>query len=294
MRITPHGVIESMGHAERVGYFRPGVLLAAVRGILEGAVLFQFPDVHGIEEHCSFAVDLYERGLFRLPFPVTALALERDLGPPIGRRGSMIVLIEREDGKIGALSCSEVDDAKNAVPISMANMVSFEKVNERSCDVRGHSAPLVSDAVLDAMYLKPEFKGMSPWDVVHHRTMNNVLSGMGLVVMLMSKGVSTEHVPPQERLNKARAKNRKPLIGDRYVVSIDLGTCRTICNADGTQDDITGHKRGSPRPHWRRGHFRTLNRGGEERIIPVAPSLIAANADSVVTQKVYSIKKGTV
>lgn len=290
MKITPHAVIESLPHAEKIGYFRPGAMMSHARKILSEAVLFQFPDVSSVEEHCSFAVDMYERGLFQLPFPVTAVAIERDLGPPFGRRGAMMLLIEQADGKIGAMSCSEVDGSKNgALPIGIVVKASFERDGDRSCLVYGNSLPLVSDEVLRAMY---GGDGQDVLDTLHQRLMNNVMSSMGLVVLLMSKGVSTELVAAAPKLNRAREKRGKPPIGDRYVVSIDMGQSRSICNEDGSTDDITGHKRGSPRPHWRRGHFRTIYRGAEgERVVPVAPALIAANETSVVTKKIYEIKE---
>ncbi len=290
MRITPELVIESLPRAQRTGYLRPGVDVARITSILSQSVLFQFPDVPSVEEHCAFAVDLYERGLFRLPFPATAVAIERDLGPPHGRRGAMIVLIEQADNKIGAVSCSEVDDHRRAaMPIGICVQASFSRAGENAWDVHGNSLPLVSDEVMRAMY---GGDGKPVADTMHERLMNNVLNAMGLVVMLMSKGVSTELVVAPEKLNRARVKRGKPQIGERYVVSLDLHDTRTICNSDGSTDDITGHTRGSPRPHWRRGHFRTLNRGGEaERVIPVAPALIAANASSPVTRAVYAIKE---
>lgn len=288
MKITPSLVIESLPRAEAVGYFRRGADVRKIASILSEAVLFQFPDVHGIEEHCAFAVDLYERGLFKLPFPATAVAIERDLGPPYGRRGALMVLIEQANNKIGAVSCSEVDDTrKAALPIGICVQASFEKVGDTSCNVHGNSVPLVSDEVLRAMY---GGDGQPVMDTLHGRLMNNVLNSMGLIVMLMSKGVSTEHVPAPIKLNKARERRGKPRINDRYVVSLDFGSTRTICNEDGTTEDITGHVRGSPRPHWRRGHFRTLNRGTDvERVIPVAPSLVGANDESLVTRKIYEV-----
>jgi hypothetical protein len=98
---------------------------------------------------------------------------------------------------------------------------------------------------------------------------------------------------PSEKLNRARAKRGKPPLRERYVVSINLAKSRLIENEDGTVEDITGHVRGSPRMHWRRGHFRTLNRGaGDERIVPIAPALVGANehAGQIIRPKDYVVR----
>jgi hypothetical protein len=115
---------------------------------------------------------------------------------------------------------------------------------------------------------------------------------MGLVVMLMSKGVSTALVQPSGKLNRAREKRGKPLLRDRYVVTIDLARASHIENEDGSVEDISGHTRGSPRMHWRRGHFRTLYRGAmNERVVPVAPALIGANENAdQIRAKAYEVR----
>ena len=294
MKITPQIVLESIERDRNTNAFRPGPILSAIEPIFDQAVLFSFPqiDLIELEAHCEFAVDLYVRGLFRLPFPFTALAFERDLGPPHGRRGGMMILGHHPTGEVMAITCSEVDDqhkVTSAVPIALMDKATFEKDGEHGVKIwESHTVPIVSDVIVRAMY-GPGEAGINR---MRQRMANNVVNAMGLVVLLMSKGVSTQHVPAPERLNRAREKKGKPLHRDRYVVSIDAAHMRTIYNADGSTDDITGHTRGSPRLHWRRGHYRTLNRGEDgERVIPVAPALIGANEQaSDIKAKAYNVR----
>lgn len=290
MRITPQHVIESIDSLSKSDAFRTEEI-ALVRPLLDQAVLFTFPDVGAIDEHCAFAIDLYERGLFTLPFPVTALSFERDLGPPLGRRGGMIVLHMDDAKRISAISCSECEDPKDglsAIPVAVVLRAVVAKAGPREGTIQEElTASLVNDKIAAAMF----GPGEAGREKMRGRVLNNTVNAMALVVMLMSKGVSTEQIKASDKLNKARAKRGKPPIRDRYVVKIDAGGTRTIHHADGSTSDITGHERGSPRMHWRRGHFRTLYRGSdEERIVPVAPALIGANGMAdVVRTKAYEV-----
>ena len=292
MKITPHLVVESMDKLANSTAFKPQVA-PMVRGLIDQAVLFTWPDDPGeLAEHCAFAIDLYERGLFTLPFPVTALAFERELGPPLGRRGVMMVLtMGDDDGAINAISCSEIDEASNgpkAIPVGIAFGVRLESDGPRSGLAHNNGvAAIVSDKIAAAMF----GEGDAGREKMRSRLLNNTVNAMALVVMLMSKGVITERFVADDKLNKARAKRGKPTIRERYVVRVDTRHMRTIQHDDGSTSDITGHERGSPRMHWRRGHFRVINRGSEgERIIPVAPALIGANETAApIRAKAYEV-----
>lgn len=291
MIITPHQVLESIDKLKKTSAFRADVLPAA-RNMVEKAVLFTWREEPGeLAEHCAFAIDLYERGLFTLPFPYTALSFERELGPPHGRRGGMFILSMNSDGSLNGLSCSECADLKrdgNAIPVGMALRVRVESDGPRAGKVQNDLiAPIVNDKIAAAMF----GEGAAGGDKMRDRLLNNTVNAMALVVMLMSKGVTTELQAAPPKLNKAREKRGKPPIRDRYVVTVDAGSIRTIHHDDGTISDITGHERGSPRIHWRRGHFRVLYRGTDlERVIPVAPALIGANENAeAVRHKAYEV-----
>lgn len=291
MRITPQAVLDSIDRYRRDGLqpFRPAELSASIR-ILEQAVLFTFPDPGEIAEHCAFAIDLYERGLFRLPFPTTAVAFERDLGPPHGIRGGMFVLIMDDAQRISCISCSEVDDpGRYAIPVGIVLRAKVAKAGPREGTIQEEvSAAVVTDRIASAMF----GAGPAGREKMRGRLLNNTVNAMALIVMLMSKGVTTTAVTPSDKLNKARLKRGKPALRESYVVAIDAGRSHVISHDDGSESDITGHTRGSPRMHWRRGHFRTLARGTDaERVVPVAPALVAANemADAV-RAKAYEVR----
>lgn len=291
MKITPTLVLESVDKLKSTKAFRADIM-PMVKALIEQAVLFTFAEEPGeLAEHCAFAIDLYERGLFTLPFPVTALSFERELGHPLGKRGGMLVLTMDKEGRINAISCSELDEPTNgpkAIPVGVAMRVRVEKDGPRAGKIHNDLvASVVNDKIAAAMF----GAGEAGAETMRERLLNNTVNAMALVVMLMSKGVNTEMIPASDKLNKARAKRGKPPIRDRYVVKIDAGDSRTIHHADGSTSDITGHARGTPRIHWRRGHFRTLYRGTEaERVVPVAPALIGANENAeTVRAKAYEV-----
>jgi len=291
MRITPQIVLESVARLKGTQAFASDSIEAVCK-IIDQAVLFTFPDDMGdIDEHCAFAIDLFERGLFTLPFPVTALAFERDLGPPQGKRGGMIVLSMDAEKRISAISCSEVDDARDlkAIPVGVVLRAVVASAGPKAGTIHAETtAAVVNDKIAAAMF----GPGVAGRETMRQRLLNNTVNALALVVMLMSKGVATEHIPAPERLNRSRQKKGKPLIRDRYLIRVDMGAAYTIQHPDGSTSDITGHVRGSPRMHWRRGHFRTIARGSDrERVIPVAPALIAANEFAeTVRSKSYTVR----
>ena len=73
MKLAPHVVLQTMkdmgaSHPS----WRDAKALPGIYALIKQAVLFDFGDVHPAQEHKDFALDLYGRGLFTLPFPVTA------------------------------------------------------------------------------------------------------------------------------------------------------------------------------------------------------------------------------
>jgi hypothetical protein len=106
MKITLQDAMEGVRELRRVGNREDG-MAASLCALLDQAVLFSFPDVEIPMEHGQFACDLGARGLFTLPFPVTALAIERD--SEHGRVGAMTLLEQRHRG--GPVSLIEFYEA---------------------------------------------------------------------------------------------------------------------------------------------------------------------------------------
>ena len=296
MNITPHVVIETMmkmgmNHST----WREPKSLPMIAALIKRATLFDFGALAPSMEHKDFALDLYERQLFTLPFEITAFTFRGIPHPNAvhqspGQSSAMIVVSQEKDHRLTAIMCTEQRDqdgrSQGAIPMSVMMRAKLSNPRTGEVDVSEETYPLISDRVLRLMY------GDNA-EIIHatmvQRVASNLVAAMGMSVMLMSKGVETELHPAPDRLNKAREKKGKPIIGDRYSVRIRAGDAYSISTGNG-DESIAGHTRGAPRMHWRRGHFRTLYRGSEaERIVPVAPSLIGANDAAEPIRKAYKV-----
>lgn len=297
MRLTPHVVVETiidMGAQSPI--WRTPAALPGVVQLIRSATLFDFGSLHPSMEHKAFALDLYERKLFKLPFEVTAFAFE---GPPNetehvkGSRpaGGLMIVAHDEDDSLSAIMCTESRDrdgvSVGGIPIGTIMQAKLRNPREGTVDVVESTYPIVSDKLMAMMYGNAGRRGH---DLMVQRLCSNLIGCMGMAVMLMSKGVTTECIEAPTKLNKARLNRRKPAICDRYVVKIAAGDLRTI-NTEGGEESIAGHVRGSPRLHWRRGHFRCLGRGTEaETVVPVVPTLVGANEGAQAIRKAYAVR----
>lgn len=298
MKLAPHVVLDTMRKlGAKHEIFRSPDALRGVIALLHQAVLFDFGTIHPAAEHKAFALDLYERDLFALPYPVTAFAFE---GTPhtnavhsvVGKPAGGMMLLHCDAAlRISAIMFTESRDQDHrslgALPIGAVMHAVLGNPSSDSVDVTEETYPLLSDELMAMMYGDA---GPTGHDLMRQRLCSNLIGCMGMTVMLMSKGVETEHEPAPTRLNKARKIQGKPPIGERYTVRISMGDTYSVATTDG-EESIAGHTRGSPRLHWRRGHFRTLYRGTEtERVVPVAPALIGANDRAEdVRQKAYKV-----
>lgn len=298
IHVTPHMVVETVLEHRASDMWRSKRAMSMVLGLIGRATLFEFGPTHPAMEHKEFALDMYERGLFTLPYPVTAFSFSGIPNPNqyvASQRaaGAMMVLSTDDDGRISAIMCTEMraPDGRSmgAIPFGLVLRAKLSNPHGGSVDVNEETYPLVDDRMMAAIYGSSDAAGH---DTMRNRLCSNMVACMGMTVMLMSKGVVTERHEAPVKLNKAREKKGKPRINDRYVVRVDPAYARVVDHGDGSVSDISGHSRGSPRPHWRRGHFRTIYRGQEqERVVPVAPALIAANPDSDVTRAVYRLAR---
>jgi hypothetical protein len=299
MKLAPHVVLQTM---KDMGvshpFWRDAKALPGIYALIKQAVLFDFGDVHPAQEHEDFALDLYGRGLFTLPFPVTAFGFSGvpNPNPAFGTSkqavaGGMIVVSQDKDSSLSAIMCTEQRNrdgkAMGGIPFAIMLRAKFSNPTSGSVDVINEEThPVVSQRVLQLMY-----EGNA--QIVHYTMVNrialNLVAAMGMTVMLMSKGVSTEHTPAPDKLNKARKIRGKVPIGETYSVRLGIGDKYSISTGAG-DENIAGHERGSPRMHWRRGHFRTLFRGTDaERVVPVAPALIGANEQAEPIRKAYAV-----
>lgn len=299
MKVTPHLVAETMLEHRAADFWRNKRAASHVLHLVRQAVLFDFGAIHAAMEHKDFALDLYERKLFTLPFPVTAFAFEAKPNNPVQTyagpkpAGGMMVLSQDSDQRISAIMCTEMRDENGvgmgAIPFAVVMRAKLSNPSaDHTVSVDEESFPLIDDRMMAAMYGSADERGH---DSMRNRLCSNLVGCMGMTVMLMSKGVETEHEPAPDKLNKARAQKGKPPINERYTVRVRTGDTYMIASGDG-EESIAGHSRGSPRMHWRRGHFRTIYRGEEsERVVPVAPALIGANDRAEPIRKAYDVRR---
>lgn len=105
---------------------------------------------------------------------------------------------------------------------------------------------------------------------------------VGMLTLLEARGVEQRITPAPVALNKRRAAQGKPLIGEvrEVVINIDGKAYRPSGDAD----------RGShagPRLHWRRGHVRLLPSG---ELTHVRPHLVGARlGDELPAHKAYRV-----
>lgn len=259
--------------------------------VFNSAVAFNFGDQREANEHVEFALDLYERGLFRLPYPIVCYMSMREASDG-SRMGSSIFLMHSGGNPIDASSygiwgftCGprRMPDGRidGVIPqIITPGVRRLEKVVAQK---------FAADIELDAYPLLCEETSRLVWptyeDLRKHMA-QVILAGFGMTVMLMSKGVELVRASPPTKLNRNRERQGKPLIGERVTVKLTLGP-RKIIETEAGEEDITGHARNSPRPHWRRGHFRMLPTG---IVIPVAPAMIGMGGNEIA-KPVYELAR---
>jgi hypothetical protein len=283
--MTPHAVLES------IDTVRLGKRMDVdPRPIIARAVHFDFGRYGVAPEHTEFGVDLFERGLFDLPFPAVFYSYTARGG---GERIPVVACNDPNDGFSVILLAPFVHE-RGTMWLPELMVFGFDIRKETTANPIG---PVRMDSRARQHCLPPSFyHPQHPYD--EDRATEDAYGvfrdALALTVMLMSKGVSVENVPAPDRLNKARRLKGRPDVRAVNKVVVDTARQLLIDHDDGSHSDITGHKRGTPRLHWRRGHFRTLNRGTDEaRVVPVAPALVGANDGGFVPPKAktYEIKK---
>lgn len=288
MKLTPHDTIETMFRTRKWAFWDlDDKALEGIACFLSDAALFDFGDLSPSREHKDFGFDLYERGMLRLPYPVTGF-LYRTEDQKGDKHPKLMVVHQLDDKKFdvamcGALSMKSADGHNlicGGIPLCMTLDFCFSKSPGGEIFSSGIMHHTIRDDINEMNFGKD-------W-VKEQRLMmaGGMAECVGYLAMLMSKGIETKYEPAPAKLNKARIARKKPPIKDRYVVTINFGTNVRRDHENGA------HERASPRPHWRRGHFRTYERdGGEARTIPIPPTLVAVRDDSPVAKPVYQAKK---
>lgn len=271
--IYPNTVLETI-HGMPKSFFFDGFqqMLPSLVAVMRQAASFNFGNAAPAQEHFDFACDMWERGLFTLPFEFTSFSFSSEQD---GQKIPGMLAMACTKGQLWGFAVAPQPDGNGRLTGGIPTLCGMNcrvksHTKDGTADIELDAYPLVAEDVASRMWGADEEKR---WATIQQRMGSMILRGMAYTVMLMSKGVETTLAPAPSKLNDARAKKGKPPIGDRYTVTVNPDHVRRIMQDDGTETDITGHLRKSPRPHWRRGHFRTLGTGV---VIPVAPSIINA------------------
>lgn len=278
-RMTPHQALEGMLELEKIfgdklsENFKVEAWPDIFTVLKDKVVHFEFGVAVPAQEHLTFANDLMDKGLFRLPF--NAVFMTGNCSP-----------------KCGILAMNHSDDTKHPLTV-----IVFAGVNVGD-RVRIDAAPLFAitidhtdgdDSRVRWVSLTKEGTHQSrrtgDWkDDAALETSAQVAMqlAMGWPVLLMSKDVETIKLEAPERLNRARALKGKLPIGERMIVRIRP-------EARERQRQALEDHRASPRMHWRRGHFRQLHEKHGGQIIPIAPMIINASDEAKPIAKQYKL-----
>lgn len=299
--MTPHAVIEGMvravddhgSHEELAQHVDLAAWPDTLRA-LQRAVHFELGEARPTEPHEEFAFDLFERELFRMPFPVTFWTGKASPGTAF--------LVSEEDPQswrptgehaggsrgLGLLIVGQMLDRKGSgarewyIPL-VAGRMSYTPAGIDG-PVRFAWRALTTGA--------KSRKTGEDWD--NERFMGAVDKAWRLVcgatAMLMTPDVEQRIEAAPEKLNAARAKKGRPPIGERRLIFIKP-YAKEALTGQVARTEFEGRKMVSP--HMRRGHFRTIFRGSEqERIIPVAPCVVGVSdeARGIVSPKQYVVR----
>lgn len=299
-RLYPHFVLDSwkklVGERRlRDGVFAAGVdqYIQTVFKLLAEATVFDFCAINTEEialELSDFTVEMSQRGLLRLPFPICAFLYNNDVDREDGA-SSIVMLSDHPDdpSRFNLTFFAEIRQEDHqlvgAIPILGLADIRLEK-HDDGISVRGQKTQLADDRLLVNFVSRTGAKDIG--EAVNTFLADETGVTLSLLVMLMSKGVEVRHEPAPDRLNKQRIKQGRTPIADRRVVKINVPNVRYISTESG---DMDIHERKSPRMHWRRGHFRTLHTG---KVVPVAPALVNAAPDEEAARPLYEAIKRSV
>lgn len=272
--MTPHGALENMARIEALfgdnlkDAFIPD-LFGHFKEFLGHAVHFDYGQAVPAEEHQEFGNQLFDKKLFRLPFPVTFMT------------ASALP-------KTGIMAIQETEESRFRI-----HMVTFAPMNIGG-DILIDGAPVMwvvvthdgKDGWVDWKSLTKEGLQRSrktgrEWTEDDFRTASEKVIGwtIGATALLMSKEVETQAIAAPDKLNREREKKGRGPIAERYVVKIRP-------EARASQSAAAESLRSSPRTHWRRGHFRRLR---EDLVIPIAPTIVNAAEGMKPQIKKYQI-----
>jgi len=205
---------------------------------------FDFGVLAPKQEHVDFGKEMFERGVFRLPFDQTFFSFTAPI--PLG------VLAVQQDNGLCCIPCRST-----AIPGAKPQMIPMFIIY-LGLDESGHTywqgEPVIDELEHD-------------YEPLVSQALHSVV---GAVTMLMSKDVSTDIKEPSRIMLRERKRKGKSPIGATHFVKLTP-------EAERDYRDHQGGTHASPVIHFRRGHFRRLP---GDRVVPVAPCIVGANDQS--------------
>lgn len=283
IKATPHNTVEffRMVRAADVDrrIFAPSdKMLDRIDDMMAQSVAFDFGDIEADGANIDFAISLLKAEMLRLPYPTTAIKAIAKKPDGTNAAPRLCFMRQGEDGDIAILitTVSAAPDGSNAGLLPVMLLVDHDIKNVDGEDrISWGGYHILQKNMLELTYGSMD----NAIDV------SNILAydAIGYIAMLMNRNVSAELRPAEPRLNKSRAKKGRPPIRDSYKVKINLGT--HAASTSGSQDS-----RNSPRPHWRRGHIRTVHTKKGDKLTPIPPTLVAADG-RLIPKKSYVVSK---
>jgi hypothetical protein len=223
----------------------------------------------------DYSLDLIEHGIFETPYPSTYFCTSKDMSKFAGKN---------YNGRLDdAYLCMKADDnvylvlqfgylpAQDVICYCYSVELDFNKKESRC--LSGYQ--LMNDDTMGLWYYasatKEAAQEVISW--VHQ-------SILSFVAVLNSASVELKPVSPSGTVNRRRAKQGLPPIGEVTEVHIKM---------NGVRYRIDGGEVGSgssKRAHWRRGHIRRLPSG---QITNVRPCLVAFTGNENVPEQIYKV-----
>lgn len=278
MRLKPHNVLETITNPELASAFLRRDLLSSKKNFIAlyktfcSLVNFDFGEIGVSEESKEFGLDLLDKDMFDIPYPNMSLSVKD------GDKTSLICLFKDENKNFSVLFCASIIDENGktigGIPVAAGhNITAKNKFNTKI------SFDFQVQTFVEGDQLSNVLKDSSVEDLLT----NAYCRAISYVTMLMSRGVIKDFNPEPAKLNKKRAKKGKPLIKKSYTIKLCTDVHKTENKNNGAH--------ASPRPHWRRGHIRTMHRGTEKEFhIPIAPCLVAADGTELIKPRDYEVK----
>lgn len=256
------------------------------------------------EEYRKSLWDMKQAGVLRLPFPVVVVEFPATFDPTNERHTTRHNIVLLRDLHVKERFFWEAEEVIDDSHTSNCDFYGIAMgINE---DTEGNYLNLSPSIVYVGIHLQDGVvmcnviahgSGVAHWDErieelvgqTYEKDLGTVFFAANAIYLLMgTRGVDKE-VIDTERVNKKRGASGKPLIPTHTYVHIG----RVYRSAVSDQSDEYIPRR-SPRPHWRRGHNRSVHFGAGRqfmRTVYINPRLVAYAGNEAKPKPDYIVTK---